>query len=84
MQSVNAVLRLKEGDTMTDKPIPMRRRTAEPIKFPPPQTFDQRIRRNIYHILYHVLRSTERVNVDMMSYAEFVATIERMIAEDEA
>ncbi len=62
----------------------MRRSTKEPIKFPPPQTFDQRIRRNMYEILYHVLRSTERVNIDTMSYGEFVATIERMIAEDEA
>ncbi len=62
----------------------MRRSTNEPIKFPPPQTFDQRIRRNIYQILYHVLRSQERVDVNTMSYTEFVATIERMIAEDEA
>jgi len=62
----------------------MRRSTNEPIQFPPPQTFDARIRRNIYHILYHVLRSTERVDVDKMSYQEFVATIERMIAEEEA
>ena len=68
---------------MTDKPIPMRRRTAEPIKFPPPQTFDQRIRRNMYRILYPVLRSTERVNIDKMSYGEFVALIERMIAEED-
>ncbi len=75
---------IKEVYSVSDKPIPMRRSTKEPIKFPPPQTFDARIRRNIYHILYHVLRSTERVNVDMMSYSEFVATIERMIAEDEA
>jgi len=63
----------------------MRRSTNEPIKFPAPATFDQRIRRNIYHILYHVLRcSTESLNIDTMSYTEFVATIERMIAEDEA
>ncbi len=68
---------------MSDKPIPMRRSTNEPIKFPPPQTFDQRIRRNIYQILYAILRSPP-IDIGTLTYAEFVATIERMIAEDEA
>lgn len=60
----------------------MRRSASEPIKLPPPATFDQRIRRNIYEILYHVLRSKERANIDTMSYREFVAFCERAIEGD--
>jgi len=75
---------IKEVYSVSDEPIPMRRSTNEPIKFPPPQTFDQRIRRNIYRILYHVLRSQEHTDIETMSYQEFVAFCERVIAEGEA
>lgn len=59
---------------------------SEPIRLMPPSTFDERIRRNMYRILYHVLRGDILGNtLRQMSYQEFVATIERMIAqEDEA
>ena len=47
-------------------------------------SFDQRIRRNMYRILYHVLRGDVLGNtLRQMSYQEFVATIERMIAEED-
>jgi hypothetical protein len=61
----------------------MRRSAPEPIRLSPPASFDQRIRRNMYEILYHVLRSKERANIDTMSYQEFVAFCERAIAEGE-
>jgi hypothetical protein len=35
-------------------------------------------------VLYHVLRSRDRVDIQTMSYQEFVAFCERAIAEDEA
>ena len=60
----------------------MRRSASEPIKYPPPATFDQRIRRNIYQVLYQIFHAPKQVNIDKMSYQEFVAWCERAIAED--
>ena len=69
----------------SDKPIPMRPRASQqqPITFPARASFDERIRRNMYRVLYHVFRSDVLLNLDTLSYQQFCATIEQLIAAEE-
>ena len=65
----------------------MPRKPPEPLVFPAPATFDERIERlvrsTVAKQLYHVLRSKEEIDIIEMSEAEFEEFCERVLAEED-
>jgi hypothetical protein len=65
----------------------MPRKPPEPLQFPAPVTFDERIRQlvrsTVAKQLYHVLRSKEELDIIEMSEEEFEAFCERVLAEED-
>jgi hypothetical protein len=65
----------------------MPRKPPEPLVFPAPVTFDERIRQlvrsTVAKQLYHVLRSKEEIDIITMTEAEFEEFCERVLAEED-
>ena len=65
----------------------MPRKPPEPIQFPAPLTFDERIRTlvrsTVSELLYHILRSKEELDIVEMSEQDFEAFCKRVLAEED-